>query len=68
MNRKILRDLYCYLCNLQFEKRAIYDMHTSIIHKYKENRGIALTQIKKEPEEIESNNDNTISVESKLEA
>ena len=30
-------------------------MHTSIIHKYKENRGIALTQIKKEPEEIESN-------------
>ena len=56
MNRKNLRDLYCYLCNLQFEKRCIYDMHTSIIHKYKETRGIALTQIKKEPNDIESNN------------
>ena len=36
MSKKVLRDLYCYLCSLQFEKKCIYDLHTSIIHKYRE--------------------------------
>ena len=26
-------DLYCTKCSLQFDKRSIYDMHSSIVHK-----------------------------------
>ena len=33
----ILRDLYCYICSLQFDGKLVYDMHQSILHKYKDN-------------------------------
>ena len=32
---KILRDLYCYLCSLQFDGKLVYDMHQSFMHNYK---------------------------------
>ena len=31
----ILRDFYCYLCSLQFDGKLVYDMHQSLVHKYK---------------------------------
>ena len=37
MAKKILRDLYCYLCSLQFEGKKVYDMHQSIMHNYVPN-------------------------------
>ena len=50
MEQKILWDLYCFQCSLQFEKKSIYDLHLSIIHNYKSRREIV---IKSEPEGIE---------------
>ena len=50
MEQKILWDLYCFQCCLQFEKKSIYDLHLSIIHNHK-NR--IETLIKNEPEDIE---------------
>ena len=49
MEKKILRDLYCFLCSLQFEKKLVYDLHVSLIHNYKEKTFV--TKIKSEPEE-----------------
>ena len=53
MKRKIIKDLYCFQCSLQFEKKSIYDMHLSIIHKYKKRTESFLIEIKSEPEEME---------------
>ena len=54
MEKKIIKDLYCFLCSLQFDKRAIYDMHLSIIHNHIKRKDSFWTEIKNEPEEIES--------------
>ena len=34
MEKKIIKDLYCFLCSLQFDKKTIYDIHLKIIHNY----------------------------------
>ena len=34
MAEKILRDLYCYLCSLQFDGKKVYDMHQATMHNY----------------------------------
>ena len=54
MEKKILWDLYCFQCSLQFDKKSIYDMHLSIIHKYKKRKESILKEIKTETEEIEA--------------
>ena len=51
MEKKIVWDLYCYQCSLQFEKRSLYDLHLLIIHNYKTRRE---TVIKTEPTNIQS--------------
>ena len=28
-----MKDFYCYQCSLQFDKKSIYDIHLSILHK-----------------------------------
>ena len=53
MEKKIMKDLYCFLCSLQFDKKTIYDMHQSIIHNYVSRKESFLTEIKKEPEELD---------------
>ena len=50
MEQKILWDLYCFQCSLQFDKRSLYDQHLLIIHNYK-NR--TETAIESKPEERE---------------
>ena len=27
-----LRDLFCELCKLQFDKKVVYEMHQSVVH------------------------------------
>ena len=54
MEKKILKDLYCFQCSLQFEKKSIYDMHLRIIHKYVSRTDSFLKEIKHEPEEVET--------------
>ena len=54
MEEKILWDLYCFQCSLQFEKNSNYDMHLLIIHNYKNGAGSLSTLIKDEPEEFET--------------
>ena len=56
MEQKILRDLYCFQCSLQFEKKSIYDLHLILIHNYKRTKE---TFVKKEPEEIDLLNDSS---------
>ena len=51
MEQKILRDLYCFQCCLQFEKKSLYDIHQLIIHNY--DTKTLKNAIKCEPEEIE---------------
>ena len=55
MEQKILWDLYCFQCTLQFEKKSLYDMHQSIIHNYESNPKNFANSIKHEPEESLSN-------------
>ena len=43
MSQNILRDLFCELCLLQFDKKAVFDMHLSLVH------GDGLKIIKEEP-------------------
>ena len=50
MEEKIFRDLYCFQCSFQFEKRSIYDTHQLLVHNYKE-KAIGQTEIKIEIEE-----------------
>jgi uncharacterized Zn-finger protein len=42
MTQNILKDLFCELCLLQFDKKAVFDMHLSLVH------GNGLKKIKKE--------------------
>ena len=30
-----LKELFCELCQLQFDKKSVYDIHNSIVHKIK---------------------------------
>ena len=34
MEKIIIKDLYCFLCSLQFDKKEIYDIHQKIVHNY----------------------------------
>ena len=43
MTQNMLRDLFCELCLLQFDKKAVFDMHLSLVH------GHGLKIIKEEP-------------------
>ena len=43
MAQNILKDLFCELCLLQFGKKAVFDMHLSLVH------GHGLKKIKEEP-------------------
>ena len=52
------KDLYCFQCSLQFDKKTIYDMHLKIIHNYVRRIDDILPGIKRLPEnevQIESN-------------
>ena len=40
-------DLYCTKCSLQFDKRIIFDMHLSIVHKETIDINKELIDIKK---------------------
>ena len=42
MAEKILRDLYCYLCSLQFDGKKVYDMHQSIMHNYENKVNVSI--------------------------
>ena len=33
MEKLILKDLFCELCDLQFDKKSVYDIHMSFVHK-----------------------------------
>ena len=48
MEEKILWDLYCFQCSLQFDKKTIYDIHLKIMHNYISRKE---SEIKEEPEE-----------------
>ena len=50
MEQRILWDLHCFQCSLQFDKKSLYDLHLSIIHNYKSR---PKPTVKSEPEEIE---------------
>ena len=39
----LIRDLYCYECSLQFDKKYVFDLHLSLVHGKK-------LDIKQEPE------------------
>ena len=51
MKEKIIKDLYCFQCSLQFDKKSIYDMHLLIVHNYKVKPVSIETEIKSEPED-----------------
>ena len=52
MNVKILKDLYCFQCSLQFDKKSIYELHLKLVHDYRNiARSLFGTNIKVEPEE-----------------
>ena len=53
MEKKIIKDLYCFQCSLQFDKKTIYDMHLKIMHNRVSRSESFLTEIKNEPGEIE---------------
>ena len=53
MEKKIIKDLYCFQCSLQFDKKTIYDMHLKIMHNYISRSDLFLTEIKNEPGEKE---------------
>ena len=56
MEQKILWDLYCFQCTLQFEKKSLYDMHQLIIHKYNNNPKHFANEIKSEKEDKQLSN------------
>ena len=60
MEKKILKDLYCFQCSMQFDKKKLYDLHLSIIHNYIERRESFLTEIKQEPGEAEIQKESSI--------
>ena len=33
MKKNILKDWFCELCSLQFDKKYVYDVHMSLVHK-----------------------------------
>ena len=37
MERNINTELFCQICSLQFDKKIVYDIHLSFIHKIKKN-------------------------------
>ena len=49
-DRIILKDLYCELCSLQFNKKNIFDLHMSMLHGKE-------IQIKKKPVTLENEMD-----------
>ena len=34
MEKKILTDLFCHQCQLQFNGKSVYNLHLSLVHKY----------------------------------
>ena len=44
----ILKDLFCTLCSLQFDKKYVFDVHLSIVHGQK-------IKVKTEPDICETN-------------
>ena len=53
MEKKIIKDLYCFQCSLQFDKKSIYDIHLKIMHNYKSREKCFENEIKTEPDEIQ---------------
>ena len=33
MGKGLLKDFFCQLCAIQFGKKAVFDMHLSLVHK-----------------------------------
>ena len=60
MEKKILKDLYCFQCSLQFDKKSIYDMHLSVMHNYVSKTESFSTKIKQERD------DNELQIESHI--
>ena len=71
MADKILRDLYCYHCSLQFDGKLVYDMHQSIKHNYRADEKSVQNFIKcefnlHEEQGIDQNQDKIIIAEDNL--
>ena len=33
MNTNIMKDFFCHLCSLQFDKKYVFDLHMTLVHK-----------------------------------
>ena len=49
----MFKDLYCFQCSLQFDKKSIYDLHLSVMHDYVNRTESFLNEIKHEPDDSE---------------
>ena len=56
---KILRDLFCFQCSYQFDKRSIYDKHQFLVHNYEEKSSFK-SKIKVEDEGMNSSKESNI--------
>ena len=52
MDAKMLRDMFCMDCSLQFNKKIVFDLHLSLVHEKK-------TSIKQEPKNCKSTSEDT---------
>jgi hypothetical protein len=51
--------LFCDKCSLQFDKKIVYDIHLSIIHKTKAVKVEKFIELKEENQSLMLNSDNT---------
>ena len=58
-----LRKLFCTTCSFQFNKKIVYDIHMSFVHKIdkKQSNNEKLTDIQQEDDDLMENNDSIIS-------
>ena len=54
MEQKLLRDLFCFHCSLQFNGKSVYDLHQSLVHGSKDLE--MKMEIKSERSDPESSN------------
>ena len=66
MGPKILRDLFCFQCSYQFDKRSIYDKDQTLVHNHEEKKGFQ-TEIKIEVKEISMSKESDIGPNNKIE-
>ena len=64
MEQKLLRDLFCFQCSLQFNGKSVYDLHQSLVHGSKDLK--MKKEIKSEKSDQESSNDAKSNTESPI--